>query len=66
MHGRRRGTVKHMMEQLVLHVAGCFLLKNWHVLKEKQWSGGGGGDHFSCIDVLSFEYSFLSCHPAEP
>lgn len=61
-----KGVQSNTMEQLVLHVAGCFLLKNEHVLKGKQWSGGGGADHLSCIDVWSSEYSFLRCHPGEP
>lgn len=67
MYGRKRGVIKHMMEQLVLHVAGCFLpTEEWACSYRKVVIWGRGADHLSCIDVWSSEYSSLSCHTAEP
>lgn len=63
MYGRKRGVIKHMMEQLVLHIAGCFLptscpLKNEHVLTGK-WSSEEG-EQITCPALM---YGLLSILP---
>lgn len=54
----KRGVIKHMMEQLVLHVVGFFLVKNGHVLTGKHWSGGGV--QITCPALMYDPLSILS------